>query len=214
MEVVNFLMQAVSLLALLSGSEVNGQYSDCSMLQASELGDNTTLSSTGLLAEALNAVSQATLTYQLLEFNTVCLAQGTARDTYRSTSLVVMYRPSVGDVSTMQLHLQCINGDWSDLNFGSADNAISTADGSLITPTRRDCLVCVSPATPIPVSTQEHCSGKSIEVCLASQARSLTSKGGLVSVPYAKGNAILTYFLPILGNGVNRNIPAGQGSGV
>ena len=165
------LLQAVWLLALLlSGSEVNGQYSDCFMLQASELGDNTTLSGTGLLAEALNAASQTDLTYQVLDFNTVCLAQGTVRDTYRSTSLVVMYRPSVGDESTMQLHLQCIAGAWSELNFGSADNAISTADGSLTTPTRRDCLVCASPALPITVTTEEHCSGKSIEVtCLASQ---------------------------------------------
>ena len=156
------LPRAVSLFVLLSLSAVNGQYSDCSMLQASELGDNTTLSSDGLLAEALNARSQATLTYQLLESNTVCLAQGTVRDSYRSTSLVVRYRDSVGDESTMQLHLQCIDGDWRERNFGFSDNAISTADGSLTTPTRRDCLVCASPATQIigsSVSTQEHCLG-------------------------------------------------------
>ena len=147
------------LLLVLFSSSVNGQYSDCSMLQASELGDNTTLSSTGLLADALNAGGQATLTYQLLEFNTVCLAQGTVRDTYRSTSLVVRYRDSLGVESTTQLHLQCIDEDWSDLNFGSIDNAISTTDSSLTTPTRRDCLLCISPAVA-PISTLEHCFGK------------------------------------------------------
>ena len=148
------------LLLVLFSSSVNGQYSDCTVLEASELGDNTTLSGTGLLAEAINSVLQSALTYQLLEFNTVCLAQGTVRDTYRSTSLVVRYRDSLGVESTTQLHLQCINGDWSTINFGSADNAISTVDGSLTTPTRRDCLVCTSPALPISVSTQEHCAGK------------------------------------------------------
>ena len=150
----------VIFLLLLATATANGQYSDCSMLEASELGDNSTLSDTGLLVDALNARSQATLTYQLLEFNTVCLAQGTIKDTYRSTSLVVRYRDSNNAESTGQLHLQCFNGDWSEVSFGGSDNAISTADGSLTTPTRRDCLVCASPAFPIPVSTQEHCAGK------------------------------------------------------
>ena len=156
MGIIGYLLPVISLLSL---TAVNGQYSDCSMLQTSELGDDTALSDTGLLADALNAGGQATLTYQLLESKTVCLAQGTVRDTYRSTSLVVRYRDSLGVESTTQLHLQCIDGDWSTVNFGSTDNAISTADGSLTTPVRRDCLVCVSPALPIPVSTQEHCSG-------------------------------------------------------
>ena len=121
----------VIFLLLLATATADGQYSDCSMLQASELGDNITLSGTGLLADALSAVIQATLNYQLLEFNTVCLAQGTVRDTYRSTSLVVRYRDYLGVESTTQLHLQCINGDWSEVSFGSIDYSISTADGSL-----------------------------------------------------------------------------------
>ena len=138
---------------------------DCAMLQESQLGDTTGLSGTGLLADALSLqTGDATLTYQLLEFNTVCLAQGSVRDTYRSTSLIVRFRDSGGTESTMQLHLQCVDGAWNTAADGiSGSNAATAAGGTLTTALRINCFLCLDPslASAGVVSTEEHCIGKS-----------------------------------------------------
>ena len=139
---------------------------DCAMLQESQLGDTTGLSGTGLLADALSfQTGDATLTYQLLEFNTVCLAQGSVSDTYRSTSLIVRFRDSGGTESTMQLHYQCVDGAWNTAANGiqSSSNAATAAGGTLTTALRTNCFLCLDPslAPADVVSTEEHCIGKS-----------------------------------------------------
>lgn len=150
------IVQALCFLAFLAA--VSGQSNDCLMLQQSELGDNTTLSGSGLLAEALSVGGQNSMN-QLLQYNTVCLGQGTVRDTYTSTSLIVRYMDSRSQEMTMQLHLQCVTGSW-DINYiiGGADNALTAAGGSFNTPLRTDCLLCLAPGVGgLTTSAEEHC---------------------------------------------------------
>ena len=153
------ILLVISLLVILV-TGASGQFSDCAMLQKSELGDTTALSNTGLLADALAVqTGDGTVNYQLLEYNTVCLGQGTVRDTYRSISLVVRHLNSGGTEATQQLDLQCINGNWDIDNFEILASSIAAADGTLTTAVRRDCFACISPtlAGTQPFSTEEHC---------------------------------------------------------
>lgn len=131
------------------------------MLLESELGDTTTPVSTGLLAQALAAErGNPRLTAQLLEFNIVCLAQGTVRDTYRSLSLIVSYRDG-GTDSTTQLHLQCDSGSWSIFTGGVSRLAASTPNGgTLSTALKTDCIACLNPLQGAPVTQAHHCQGK------------------------------------------------------
>ena len=152
------------ILLVLTVELASAQYDDCAMLQESELGDTTALSNTGLLADALAALTGDTfLSYQLLEFNTVCLGQGSVRDTYRSISLIVRYVDLGGTESMMQLHFQCRSGAWNIVadGFGTAANAVTAAGGTLTTALRTDCFLCLDPslAPAGQVSVEEHCLG-------------------------------------------------------
>ena len=155
---------ALVFLVLLSFTVVGGgQYDDCVMLQESELGNTTVVSNTGLLADALAASNQPGDAYQLLEFNTVCLGQGSVRDTYRTTSLIVRFRDNEDNEWTMQLHYQCNRGVWNITadGFGSSANAVTAAGGTLTTALRTDCFLCLDPtlASGGQTSVEEHCIG-------------------------------------------------------
>lgn len=143
-------MLQVLLLLVILGT-CSGQ---CPIVQESDLGNTTQLSSAGLLADAL---ANASLSYQLLEYNTVCLGQGTARDLYRSTSLVVRYLDSEGREETWQLHFQCAGGTWST----SGIDVVTTADATLTTGLRKDCYLCIAPSTfPGITLDDHHCLGE------------------------------------------------------
>ncbi len=148
------------LLVLLCPPTVRGQGEDCPMLLESELGDTTAVTGTGLLADALSLSGDAGSIVQLLQFNIVCLAQGTVRDTYRSLSLIAEYRDAGGTVATIQLHLQCVGGTWSTRNFGSSSAAASTpTNGTLTTTLRTDCFLCLNPSQGGPEGAH-HCLGE------------------------------------------------------
>lgn len=167
MVLVKSLLRAVLLWMLLS-SPLPVSSQDCPMLQNSQLGSNTTFSNTGLLADALAAKAGdgSALDVQIMEVNTVCLGQGTQRDTYRSTSLIVSYI-STADVNTVtvQVHYQCLELDgrpqWSTENFGSSEVSVSdSVGGSLTTSLRTDCIFCIDSAVGPTISSDEHCAGK------------------------------------------------------
>ncbi len=135
---------------------------DCPMLQESELGDTNAVTAAGLMAEALSfATGEARPTVQLLQYNILCLAQGTGRDTYRSLSLIAEYYRESGDtVDIKQLHLQCVGGNWSTVNFGTRSTAISTPTNSTLTTTlRTDCFLCLNPLQGGPEGAH-HCQGE------------------------------------------------------
>lgn len=187
MVLVKSLLRAVLLWMLLSSPlPVSSQSQDCPMLQNSQLGSNTTFSNTGLLADALAAKAGdgSVLDVQIMEVNTVCLGQGTQRDTYRSTSLIVSYI-STADVNTVtvQVHYQCLELDgrpqWSTNNFGTSETSVSdSAGGNLTTSLRTDCILCVDSTTgPVASSADEHCAGK--DCSLLSPVPTLFVKGGV-----------------------------------
>ena len=157
---------SVSLLLLAITSTASSQFSrDCPKLQQSEIGDTNAPTSSGFLAEALSSSSQV----QLLQFNVVCLVQGSVNGTYRSTSVIVTYMEEGGtETLTTQLNLQCVDGSpsppqWSTMYDGSTADASSDTTGDLTTALRTDCFLCVDPdrilggAQP---SDVEHCLGK------------------------------------------------------
>ena len=140
MVLLRALILAVSLLV----SVAERQPTDCSMLRESQLGSTTAQSTAGLLPEAIAAISGDNTTspsIQILQTNTVCLAQGRSRDTYRSVSLVVRYLETDAEY-TAQVEYQCDEGEWG---FGSLDPSVTmNATGTLITSLRTDCSLCYS----------------------------------------------------------------------
>ena len=139
-----FLLAVSVVAACLQLPAVRGQFDDCAMLLESGLGNTTTQVRTGLLAEALAASEVSACGVQLVEFNTVCLAQGTVRDTHRSLSLIASYRDGGGVVRTTQLHLQCVGRSWNLRTIETAASIPTT--GTLTTPLRTDCFLCDHPA--------------------------------------------------------------------
>lgn len=136
----------VATIALASGQ------TNCPLVELSDLGSNSTYVDTGLLFDALNASKGTASNVSVLEFNTVCLAQGSRRDMYRSISIVVRYHEVTGTEYSVQIQYQCTNGRWSADNFNHSGSLIS----DLTTTLRMDCLQCREAANSSPT---EHCIG-------------------------------------------------------
>lgn len=151
---------SLSLLLLLT-SPVTPAVTDCPILQAAELGSNTSSVATGLLAEALSSQGQGGAgTYQLVDFNIVCLAQGSGKDLYRMVSVIVSYIRDSTTPATTQFHYECVNNQWSISVFGSPEHSVSRTAlvGTLTTMVRRDCQFCLDDF--LVTSAAEHCAGK------------------------------------------------------
>lgn len=153
---------AVLTLVLLSACSAQSP-DDCSLLKASDLGNTTSYTNEGLLALTLNIVDRqgADIRYQLVDYNTVCLAQGSGRGLYRMVSVVASYMfldngangATVGNPS--QFQFECKSNQWSPSIFGNFEDAFSgVPGGNLNTPLRTDCRVC---AELTQATTAEHC---------------------------------------------------------
>ena len=150
------------LLFLVLVNSVNGQ--GCAELQASDLGSTTGTSNVGLLADTIAAEEGiANPIVQILEINTVCLAQSGVRDTYESTSVVVRYMRMTrvrgpGEISeevTGQVEYACSDGTWA-FNVARID---TNPMADLATQLTRSCISCLSPVENPAVSTLQHCLG-------------------------------------------------------
>ena len=153
------LSKAVFLIVFLwSVSCANGQQVlGCAELRISDLGDSTAPSTQGLLATAL-ATGNTNPSVQLLQFNTVCLSQGSVRDRYLSVSVVVRYRRD-GMEATAQVEFQCQNNEtWI---FPVQFSAFLNPSVTLSTALRTDCVACI-PQEDIYlyVTIEEHCAGE------------------------------------------------------
>ena len=153
-------------MSVLMISPLQGQTTDCSMLEDSQLGNTSALSTEGLLAAALRAQSgDANVSLQILEANTVCLGQGTVRDAYHSVSVVVRYREVNDTEQLVQVEYQCTNGEWG---FGNESSASTIPEGNVTTALRRDCSLCIepdlSPDGGMQVSAEEHCLRKKLKI--------------------------------------------------
>ena len=134
-----------------------GQYTNCPMLQESELGNTSAPTSSGLLAIALMiSTGEQSVSIRLLEFKAVCLAQGTVNGTYRSTSVITTWEAISGIVQTTQLDLQCDMGSWTIDTVGVPVGTLMT------TALRTDCILCLDVFRSAGVSSiMEHCFRKS-----------------------------------------------------
>ena len=122
---------------------VVGQGGDCSPLVGSDLGDFDSLNQTGLISMAL--LSQPAV--QLLDYNIVCIAQGTMKDTWRMVSGVASYMLA-GGMDTVQFHFQCESDGsaWNTTIINSTDFVLtSPPNATFDTMNRTDCALCVSP---------------------------------------------------------------------
>ena len=137
---------------LMSSPSVQGQ--DCARITATDLGDPAA-SGVGLLADALNATGGGPVMVQVIGINIVCEAQGSTRDTYRSTSVVVQYVDMATAMTAMvQVEYQCVGGIWGAAML----NMVPDAD--ITTPTRTDCIICADPAVASgPIIGDSHCQG-------------------------------------------------------
>jgi hypothetical protein len=143
----------LSVLLLYTGF-VSGQ--DCAELTINDLGSVSNPSQTGLLYDALALrETSAVAPIQIIRIHIVCLAQGSARDTYRSVSVVVEYQE--GAISrTVQADFQCSNGVWAATAESVTDNPTAT----FTTPQRTDCINCIRPGPSSPhISGVDHCEG-------------------------------------------------------
>ena len=130
---------------------------DCPPFNISELGATDMLTQGGLIGDAFAAASgdpSIAASVQVHGSRIVCLTSGQTRDTYRGVSVVVNYTctgaPSecTGNPILSQFEFECAAGPrWTASVGGSASNIITTPpNGTLSTPLRTDCGVCISPA--------------------------------------------------------------------
>ncbi len=133
---------------------------DCPMVETSDLGSTTGTSNTGLLAASLLSIAadNAAPSVQLLEFNTVCLTQGSRSGFYSFTSIVARYRNSDNTEATVQVDYQCTANEWSQTILGSSGVVTTSPAANLTTPLRNDCGACTSPST-FPSDAINHCIG-------------------------------------------------------
>ena len=154
------LSKAVFLIVFLwSVSCTNGQQVlDCAELQIGDLGSSTAPSAQGLLATALARTEPGNTnpSVQVLQFNTVCLSQGSVRDRYSSVSVVVSYRRD-GMEATAQVEYLCQHGEWI---FPMQFSASLNPNATLSTALRTDCLACSPPGNTFVVTPEEHCAGE------------------------------------------------------
>ena len=130
----------------------NGQ---CPLIQGNQLGSTDTASQGGLIAEAFTVQSgdnPSPPSVLLFGYNIVCLSAGGTRGTYRSVSVVANFSctgtPSEcnGDPLLSQFEFGCTDSQWRSNIGGSAENIRTTpADGTLSTPVRTNCSICISP---------------------------------------------------------------------
>ena len=85
--------------------------------------------------------------------NYTCLAQGSARDTYRRVSIIATFTPNSGRSSqTQHFQLECSSGTWS----ARTDDSFGTPPSNPML--RTDCFACVPENIG---GDSNHCFGKS-----------------------------------------------------
>ena len=169
---VLFNLGACLLIVAVTVVPVNCQV-DCPMFNVSELGATDMLTQGGLIGNALAAVSgdPSLVSVQVHNSSIVCLRSGRTRDTYSMVSVIVNYTctgaPSVctGNPTLSQFEFECVTGlvSWAASVGGSASNIITTPpNGTLSTPLRTDCGVCISPARSgfAAITNNEHHCGR------------------------------------------------------
>ena len=170
MELFRFISVSLILISVLSFARA--QFADCPPLSETDLEAMNALSTTGLVGAAFQAVSgnPSPVNVQVHDSRIVCLSSGRTRDMFSGVSVVVNYTctgaPSecTGDPILSQFEFECVaNPDrWNPSADSSsvADIITTPPNGTLSTPLRTDCIVCISPARPAfatITNNEQHC---------------------------------------------------------
>ena len=173
------------LISVLSFARAQAQ-ADCPPFNVSELGATDMLTRGGLIGDALASASgdpSMPVSVQVHDSNIVCITNGQTRDTYRGVSVVVNYTctgaPSecTGNPILSQFDFGCNTGStgpmWSSTVGSTTTNTITTPpNGTLSTPLRTDCGVCISPARSgfaTITNNEQHCGCEYSQNLLCSQ---------------------------------------------
>ena len=130
---------------------------ECPIINESEFGSRDALSASGLVAERLQSSQSETPEVRIFDYNIVCFAAGSARETYRVLSVVIHYRCSgafcagsplgLEGNGTSQFEFSCSSGSWANEVEGSG-TASSTftnpSNATVDTQARRDCSFCLN----------------------------------------------------------------------
>ena len=141
-----------------------GQGGDCLPLSEENLGNTTTFSQAGLISMALtdNTIQPEVL---LLDYNVVCIAQGTMKDRWRMVSGVAQYMVRGNQEPVVkQFHFECESdgSGWTTTVLDSADFVLTVPNATIDISNRTDCALCVSP-DQLPgfgADNEHHCVGK------------------------------------------------------
>ena len=169
---------------LILSQQVLSQNNACQRVTDEDLGSTTTFSGEGILADAINPISEGGSIPGIFRvmndsLHIVCEAQHQMQNRYRFTSVLASYvckstDPRLTDmcngatVQTVQLTLGCNNNAWSasianNPNFVLPMNPTATTSTELAS----NCRLCVNPDDPIvatlslTVAPDTHCVGTS-----------------------------------------------------
>lgn len=141
------------------------QGGDCFPLSEEDLGNTTTFSQAGLISMALIDNTTIQPEVLLLDYNVVCIAQGTMKERWRMVSGVAQYMVR-GDQKPVikQFHFQCesYGSGWTNTVLNSTDFVLTAPSATTNTSNRTDCALCVSPdqLPGVGADNEQHCVGK------------------------------------------------------
>lgn len=133
----------------------------CPRITEDDLGNTAAPSMVGLIAERLGVGSQPPFV-ELIRFNIVCEVTAGTRDGFRHVSVVAEYW-SNDNLTLSQFEFSCVGAspEWSIQASGSTDNTFTASpSANFLTPLRRDCYLCLSPARSNAADAVNHCASQ------------------------------------------------------
>ena len=150
----------------------------CERVTAQDLGNSTTFSNDGILANAINPPGESVIvgSFRVDSVHVVCEAQHPIQDRYIFTSVLVTYTCSSthpgltfcdgNTINTDQLTLVCVDNAWSRNKFGIEFGLTMNSTASTSTELASNCIVCINPYHSIVITLNltvvpdTHCVGK------------------------------------------------------
>lgn len=148
---------------------VKSQLSDCSILTLSDLGSNGSFTQEGLLANSLNNYrSNNTLDYYywIFDFNIICLSQGSEKDKYTSTSVIIAYFVKDDKQTSHKIglfHFRCLDYNWALNLITVVEKTVTTSALAhyLNHTVKKMCWICTELIIDVAtMNVEDHCLGK------------------------------------------------------
>ena len=153
---------------------VKSQLSDCSYLTLADLGSKSSLTQEGLLATSLNYYGSKEYLgnyYRILDFNVICLSQGSEKGKYGSASVIIAYfiqNATETDQRIGLFHFRCIDFNWTLNLITVIEKAVETSPliNYLGRTVNKKCWMCTVLNEDIEtMNIHDHCLGKYDNLC-------------------------------------------------